>query len=259
MATIKRKSNGRIILKNGKVSCSCCGEVSCVNTFYRSNANVFQITKEEYDKYRAANGKWKLSGSETFNQVGTLRFRPGLSSKTGSVSLEAELSGPATGIDRCSQDWSHVEISPVTFTQAETPYLPGTFTDFNYRWTYILRVLLKTIGDQYFVRFESIGEVGLTETSNFSFTGSTSDRRPCTVTTRVAAPTRCTFSYTNNPISCSVDGNGLVGCTGFPTSGANLYSWGLWTNSKVDECYDGIDYYSNNDASNLTYTFIPNP
>jgi hypothetical protein len=58
MATIKRKPNGKIITKDGKVSCECC-DINCDFTVYPSgepnpnnfNFNTFEITKEEYYEY----------------------------------------------------------------------------------------------------------------------------------------------------------------------------------------------------------------
>ena len=55
MATIKRKPNGKIITKDGNVSCECCG---CGGP--TSGQNVFEITKQEYDAYKKG-GTWSVS------------------------------------------------------------------------------------------------------------------------------------------------------------------------------------------------------
>jgi hypothetical protein len=60
MATIKLQS-GKVITKEGKVSCSCCGEV-CNGPI--SGQNVFEITKQEYDAYFSG-GTWDVSTTWT--------------------------------------------------------------------------------------------------------------------------------------------------------------------------------------------------
>lgn len=47
METVKRQSNGNIILKNEKVSCGCC----CPSKNTWSGNNIFEITKEEYSGF----------------------------------------------------------------------------------------------------------------------------------------------------------------------------------------------------------------
>jgi hypothetical protein len=58
MATIKTQ-NGKVILKNGKVSCECCDSVLTCNG-PTSGQNVFEISKEEYIKY-SKGGTWNVS------------------------------------------------------------------------------------------------------------------------------------------------------------------------------------------------------
>lgn len=55
MATIKKNGNF-ILLKSGKVSCSCCNEC---NEFFNNDKNVFQITQEEYLAYKNG-GTWQI-------------------------------------------------------------------------------------------------------------------------------------------------------------------------------------------------------
>lgn len=47
METVKRQSNGNIILKNEKVSCGCC----CPSKNTWSGNNIFEITREEYSGF----------------------------------------------------------------------------------------------------------------------------------------------------------------------------------------------------------------
>jgi hypothetical protein len=55
MATIKLQ-NGKVITKDGKVSCECC-ETICNESFLIPDRNVFQITKQEHDQYEKG-GTW---------------------------------------------------------------------------------------------------------------------------------------------------------------------------------------------------------
>jgi hypothetical protein len=57
MATIALQ-NGKVILKDGKASCTCCD--SC--TYKESDTHVFEITKEEYDSY-IQGGNWVINYS----------------------------------------------------------------------------------------------------------------------------------------------------------------------------------------------------
>jgi hypothetical protein len=72
MATIKRKQNGKIITKDGKVSCECCG-VICSGAFETTDENVFQISKEEYDAY-VSGGIWNVSVVFNFLNQGQIRY-----------------------------------------------------------------------------------------------------------------------------------------------------------------------------------------
>jgi len=56
MATIKTQG-GKVITKNGKASCECCG---CGGP--TSGQNVFEITKQEYDAYKKG-GTWNVSSN----------------------------------------------------------------------------------------------------------------------------------------------------------------------------------------------------
>jgi hypothetical protein len=56
MATIAIQK-GKVVLKDGKVSCECCG---CNADFSISDQNVFEITKQEYDAYKKG-GTWNIS------------------------------------------------------------------------------------------------------------------------------------------------------------------------------------------------------
>jgi hypothetical protein len=57
MATIAIQE-GKVVLKDGKVSCECCG----CNGPTETGVNIFQITKEEYDNYYKG-GTWNISGN----------------------------------------------------------------------------------------------------------------------------------------------------------------------------------------------------
>jgi hypothetical protein len=52
--------DGKVVLKDGKVSCSCCDE--CDENFLITDQNVFEITKAEYDGYRNG-GNWSIESS----------------------------------------------------------------------------------------------------------------------------------------------------------------------------------------------------
>jgi hypothetical protein len=66
MATIKLQ-NGKVITKDGKVSCECC---YCNTEFDINSQNVFEITKEEHDSYRKG-GVWNFSGNQSLNELVT--------------------------------------------------------------------------------------------------------------------------------------------------------------------------------------------
>jgi hypothetical protein len=71
MATIKTQ-NGKVILKNGKVSCKCCG-IICNGAFGTTDENVFQISKEEYDAY-VKGGTWDVNVVFNFLNQGSIRY-----------------------------------------------------------------------------------------------------------------------------------------------------------------------------------------
>jgi hypothetical protein len=56
MATIKLK-DGNVILKGGKVSCTCCGGCTIEGN------NIFEITEEEYDKFLLEGNSWQINYS----------------------------------------------------------------------------------------------------------------------------------------------------------------------------------------------------
>jgi hypothetical protein len=93
MATIKRKPNGKIITKNGKVSCTCC---ACVSGFtkreypYTNNDRVFweQISKDQYDAILNG-GNFTLNVSGSQSESATVSNQPATSNGTmsGNVSF----------------------------------------------------------------------------------------------------------------------------------------------------------------------------
>jgi hypothetical protein len=70
MATIKLQ-NGKVITKDGKVSCECC-EKECFSAYY-TGLNVFEITKQEFNSY-VRGGNWNVEAR--FNSNTTYNLRP---------------------------------------------------------------------------------------------------------------------------------------------------------------------------------------
>ena len=66
MATIKLQ-NGKVITKDGKVSCECC---FCNSDFSITDQNVFEITRQEHDAYKRG-GTWNFTGNWTANELVT--------------------------------------------------------------------------------------------------------------------------------------------------------------------------------------------
>jgi hypothetical protein len=64
MSSIKLK-NSKVILKNNKVSCTCC---NCNEIFSITDQNVFEITELEYNKYRNG-GEWNINGNWSVNEL----------------------------------------------------------------------------------------------------------------------------------------------------------------------------------------------
>jgi hypothetical protein len=65
MATIKLQ-NGKVVLKDGKASCTCCIRV-CNGSFLITDRNVFEITKSEYNAY-INGGTWDIQTTWVHNE-----------------------------------------------------------------------------------------------------------------------------------------------------------------------------------------------
>jgi hypothetical protein len=131
MATVKLNSDGKVILKNNKVSCECC--VVCNGP--TSGVNVFQITKEEYDNYYKG-GTWNVSGTVTIQE----------STSTGNSSNGT--SGGSFSVQSYGCNFSHYESFKSIVTYIENNGTPG---DISYQQSYGISYNLGRSGVNFYI------------------------------------------------------------------------------------------------------------
>ena len=146
MATIKLQ-NGKVILTNGKASCTCCG---CNESFSITDQNVFEITKLEHDAYKKG-GTWNINGNWSGNELVTSQTPNCTSTGNSSVSHSQNLSG-------CSH---YIDFQ----TNASTTYTGPCFGDFtvNYSFGTNFTVLLKYENEKFYAKYIITSNVSSSE------------------------------------------------------------------------------------------------
>jgi hypothetical protein len=136
MATIKLQ-NGKVITKDGKVSCECC---YCNSSFEITDQNVFEITKEEHDKYRLG-GTWNFTGNFTASELVTSETP----NCTGNTNTQINNSMDASGCQH------NVNFS----TDASFEYTGPCFGDItiDYSFGTNLLVLLKYENQKFYAKY----------------------------------------------------------------------------------------------------------
>lgn len=166
MPTIKLQNN-KVILKNNKASCECCG---CNEAFSITDQNVFEITKSEHDAYKKG-GTWNINGNWSGNELVTSETPNCTSTGNNSVSHSQSSSG-------C---YHHISFE----TNASTTYTGPCFGNIttNYSFGTDFNVLLKYENEKFYAKYIIISNVSSSEltssptgypaTVNFSVDGNT--------------------------------------------------------------------------------------
>lgn len=166
MATIKTQ-NGKVITKDGKVSCECCG---CSGAFSITDQNVFQITKEEHDAYKKG-GTWNVFVNWFATELVT--------SQTPNCTSSANDSGSFTGT---AIGCFHFVSGDVNGTTTYTGPCFGDITA-NYSFGNSVQLLLKFENGNYYAKYIVSSNVsnseltsspfGYPQTVNFTVDGNT--------------------------------------------------------------------------------------
>jgi hypothetical protein len=157
MATVKLQ-DGKVVLKDRKVSCECCGGKDCRMSFGVSDKNVFEITKQEYDRY--FNGRtWLFEGS--FSARSQVNLQSGSQCSkvySGGISEIVNASGIGnTGCRNVAITNSDLNIDiqnsgPCRFTESPTEkasYFPRIRID--------LGTLKTNLGKKYYIKYDLQG------------------------------------------------------------------------------------------------------
>jgi hypothetical protein len=152
MATIKTQ-NGKVILKNGKVSCECCGEI-CDGEFETTDQNVFQISKEQYNAY-ASGGIWHVSTTWTqIESADPFEDSTITVSGTGSGSVSLFQEG-------CIHNVSGIAISNITFSEDEESYVVQS--EFGFGISLSLKIDNSTDNTKYYAKYIGFSNVSSSE------------------------------------------------------------------------------------------------
>lgn len=148
MATIKLQ-DGKVILKDGKVSCSCC-EADCNELFNITDPNVFEITKQKYDQYFSG-GTWQLSISLNVNQSASYTGNQALpATQIGSALLQTTLSRVRSGcrhLITINQNLGQYQVT-INYSSGNTFTSSGAMPT-----TATFEIKLKKIGNKYYVKY----------------------------------------------------------------------------------------------------------
>jgi hypothetical protein len=242
MATIKLQ-NGKVITKDGKVSCECCGgaDVDCNESFQITDRNVFQITKEEYNEY-VRGGTWSVSLNETQSEIGKRIIPARNASITGSTSYSKQSDQVTINRNGCSQIYFFSHSAQRTFFQTDPANLFSTLVVPNSSWGCRLEILLKKENNNYYVKFSTRSSTSATE---FNYSGVPPE---CQYAAG-SPPNQKTHNF--NQASHTVNGNSLSACIGIITL-AQL----LLINDTLISFPEGT--YLNTNSSSIDFTFTPN-
>jgi hypothetical protein len=153
MATIKLQ-NGKVITKDGKVSCSCC---YCNNEFDINSQNVFEITKEEHNAYRRG-GVWNISGIQSLNELVSSQTPICTSNGSDLISYSINKS------ESCSYD---INFS----TNAQQTYAgpcSGNYTQ-EYSFETTVNISLRYINKKFYVKYIMNSNVSSSELTSSPF------------------------------------------------------------------------------------------
>jgi hypothetical protein len=241
MATIKRKQNGKIITKDGKVSCECC-ETICNESFLITDRNVFQITRQEYNQY-VKGGIWSVSLSEAQSEIGKRTIPNRDASISGSVAYSTNASSVTINKNGCNQQYLFFHQAPRTYVKTDPANSSSTLVVPNADWGCSLQILLKKQNNNYYVKFLTQSAISATE---FNY---------------AAAPPICEFRTGSPPnqkkynfpaASHSVNENQLSACVGIVTFASFLLISDTLLNFPANT-------YSSANSSTINFTFTPNP
>ena len=149
MATVKLQ-NGRVILKDGKVSCSCCNciytEEEWQSVTASSPANVFEITKEEFNQYFKG-GSWQVDTNWTQGELVASETPNCVATGTGSGSINEFAEG-------CNHFVQGI-------ANASTTYSGPCFGDqtVDYTFTFYIKLRLGRVGPKFYAHFIALSNV----------------------------------------------------------------------------------------------------
>lgn len=141
---------GKVILKDGKASCTCCTHSGCNEDFSISDQNVFEITKTEHDAYRNG-GTWNVSVNWFETELVT--------SETPNCTSTGNDSGTFSGT---TSGCNHFVFGDINGSATYTGPCFGDFT-VNYSFGNSVQVLLKFENGKYYAKYVVYSNVSNSE------------------------------------------------------------------------------------------------
>jgi hypothetical protein len=147
--TIKTQ-DGKVITKDGKVSCDCCNciytEEEWQSATASSPANVFEITKEEFDQYYNG-GTWQVDTQWIAREVVTSNTPNCVSDSTDSGSINAFAEG-------CNHFVEGIVSASVTYSGP----CSGDFTAY-YTFPFYIKLRIGRVGPKLYAHFIALSNV----------------------------------------------------------------------------------------------------
>lgn len=219
--TIKRNGD-KVILKDGKVSCNCCGPILCPNIFEITDRNVFEITRQEFLQYYNG-GIWTINVDEIREESAVdIRETPPTGNSVEAVA-QFEFSftmDPFTQFS-CQKNFVYTGFT-TNVTLVGTRFVPGGGSEiiYDYPWTTTFNFRITTYQNRYYARY--------------------------VCGTRIATST-IDGTILDQPTTMIADGNNLLSNFGI----IDIYSAILYQDG------DPVHEYANNSTSVITMTFLP--
>lgn len=164
--TVKRNGD-RVILKDGRVSCSCC---ECIYTeeewqgvTVSSPANVFEITKEEFNQYFKG-GNWQVDTNWTQGELVTSQTPNCVATGTGSGSVNEFAEG-------CNHFVEGIAAASTTYSG---PCSGDIVVD--YTFSFFIKLRLGRVGSKFYAHYKALSNVSDSDRT------STAANYPSTVT-----------------------------------------------------------------------------
>jgi hypothetical protein len=250
-----RTQNGRVILKNNRVSCECCNNDFACDARYQFPGNIFEITREEYSKYLNRRGTWIADYSETQFESGKIlfpaTFGPLRNASVFGAALFSNRAPTSSSFSffNCFQFYNYAHEAPRTLVGIFPAVEGSVQVQENAQWGFNFNLQLKQEDQKYYAQFR-IG----------SCIASSSSEPPCQVSTRFRIPFEnefVTVTHPTNPANYSVDGNNVIGCAGVGGC-SGFVGTQLKDTSLEQEYLQGTKIYQNNNSSTITLRFVEN-